>query len=222
MPSIKKKKRRIRRSISFVKNLNLFLFLSTISHHRSYTPIEISEIRSNSTIVSNTFPKSFLFPLPAYRSVGIYTSCSVARPGQRYIEFVGDWIRSEEVDFLVGGHPRPSHDPRQDHSLEATEWRRRSCKGIRLRIRNDKILTKRVSPSPPLPPLPLSLSVQYFSGIIFVHRTGTLTKRNERQKRRGKGRRRWLRGEEVLGNRGTIRGIRWLKTNLTGGRAVSL
>lgn len=96
--------------------------------------------------------------MPAYRSVGIYTSCSVARSGQRYIEFVGDWIRSEEVDFLVGGHPRPSHDPRQDHSLEAAEWRRRSCKGIRLRIRNDKILTKRVSPSPPLPPLPPSLS----------------------------------------------------------------
>lgn len=112
--------------------------------------------------------------MPAYRSVGIYTCCSAAGPANDTSNFVGDWIRSEEVDFLVGVgiHSRPSHDPLVRVPLSGKR-RRRSCKGIRLRIRNDKILTKRVSPS-------ASLSLQYFSGIIFVHRNKPLSRRNER------------------------------------------
>lgn len=115
-----------------------------------------------------------LFLVPAYRSVGIYTCCSAAGPANDTSNFVGDWIRSEEVDFLVGVgiHSRPSHDPLVRVPLSGKR-RRRSCKGIRLRIRNDKILTKRVSPS-------ASLSLQYFSGIIFVHRNKPLSRRNER------------------------------------------
>lgn len=102
-----------------------------------------------------------LFLVPAYRSVGIYTCCSAAGPANDTSNFVGDWIRSEEVDFLVGVgiHSRPSHDPLVRVPLSGKR-RRRSCKGIRLRIRNDKILTKRVSPSPLPPPLfPYNISL---------------------------------------------------------------
>lgn len=145
--------------------------------------------------------------------------------GQRYIEFVGDWIRSEEVDFLVGGYSRPSHDPREDHSLEAAEWRRRSCKGIRLRIRNDKILTKRVSPSPPLllslplPPPSLSFSTIF---LWYNIRASNWHSHEKREAETSREREVPVVVKRRLGNRGTIRRIRWLKTNLTGGRAVSL
>lgn len=94
----------------FVKNLSFFLSLSLSIN--SYTPsFNISEIHAQtprSLEYKSRRSKIAVFPVPAYRSVGIYTCCSV---GQRYIEFVGDWIRSEEVDFLVGGYSRPSHDP---------------------------------------------------------------------------------------------------------------
>lgn len=88
----------------FVKNLSFFLtfflFFFNISEIHAQTPRSL-EYKSRRSKIA-------VFPVPAYRSVGIYTCCSV---GQRYIEFVGDWIRSEEVDFLVGGYSRPSHDP---------------------------------------------------------------------------------------------------------------
>lgn len=50
------------------------------------------------------------FPVAAYRSVGIYVARLV---WPRTDESVGDQIRSEEVDFLVGGCQ--AEEAREDH-----------------------------------------------------------------------------------------------------------